>query len=109
MKSAWALAGAGLVVLAVAVPGRGVAGAPAPALSEADCRTLLVLHAEVLEDGLDADASTRVALEEAIIDRPGCGETQGQLLDARSGDGMNPFDPREPAGFGLPGDDGEEK
>lgn len=109
MKSAWAFAGAGAVVLSAAFSGAGVADAPAPELSEADCRTLLRLHAEVREAGSDADARTRLALEEAIIDRPGCGETEGGLLDARSGEGVNPFDPREPAGFGLPDDAGEEQ
>lgn len=109
MKSAWAVARAGVVMLATAMPGSGVADAPEPALSEADCRTLLLLHGALLEEGSEADARTRLALEEAIIDRPGCGETEGQLLDVRGSDGVNPFDPREPAGFGLPGDAGEEQ
>ncbi|SEO89574.1 hypothetical protein [Aquisalimonas asiatica] len=109
MKSAWAVACTGLVVLGAAWPAFVSGDEPAPALSEADCRTLLALHGELLAEEVDADADARLAVEEAIIDRPGCGETQGRLLDARSGEGVNPFDPREPAGFGLPEDAEEDQ
>lgn len=97
---------AAATLLAASAASADVADERAPELGEQDCRTLLALYG-ALEDG-DAVQATRDALARAILARPGCGEMQGSLLDARPSRGVNPFDEREPGGFGPPDMGGEQ-
>ncbi len=74
-----------------------------PALDEKDCRSLVALYRSLRDEGVEPDEAPAAAVGEAILDRPGCGETRGALQEVRRGSGVNPWDERSPGGFGASG------
>lgn len=95
------------LLLAGGLPPSAADDSPSPALGEHDCRVLVMLHAALRGDeGVRPDELA--AVNDAILARPGCGESRGRLLEARPADGMDPFDPRAPGGFRPPEPEGGE-
>lgn len=87
------------LLLAGGLPVSAADDSPAPALGAHDCRVLVALHTALRgDDGVSPDELA--AVTDAILARPGCGDSRGRLLEARPADGVDPFDPRDPGGFG---------
>ena len=95
---------AGVLLVSVPpVPVQASDAAGGPALDEKDCRTLMMLYRALRDEGVESGDAPAVAVGDAILNRPGCGETRGELQEVRRGSGVNPWDERAPGGFGANG------
>lgn len=92
-----------LMVLLAPVPvgAQGSSAPGGPALDQKDCRTLMMLYSALRDQGVEPDEAPAVAVGDAILNRPGCGETRAALQEVRRGSGVNPWDERAPGGFGV--------
>ena len=93
----------GLLMSVPLIPTQASDDPGGPALDEKDCRTLMMLYRALRDEGVAPDEVPASAVGNAILARPGCGETQGALQEVRRGSGVNPWDERAPGGFSADG------